>query len=167
MSQTSRPLALVTGASSGIGYELAKCCAENGFDLVVAADQPEIDGNKIGIWGISLGGGHVLHVAAFDKRLKAAVAVVPLGLDYDSLVPLMGPEGMAGFMGVLTGDRIGRAHGRPNGYIALVSDGLKHPVHYSIGEDTGIIDATRGVEWCVVGLDRNWAYAPACKMALP
>ena len=40
MDSTSRPLAIVTGASSGIGYNLAKCCAENGFDLVVAADQP-------------------------------------------------------------------------------------------------------------------------------
>jgi len=38
----SRPLAVVTGASSGIGYELAKCCAEHGFDLVIAADEPEI-----------------------------------------------------------------------------------------------------------------------------
>src|SRR5215210_2132798 len=37
---TTKPLALVTGASSGIGYELAKLCAENGFDLVVAADRP-------------------------------------------------------------------------------------------------------------------------------
>jgi uncharacterized protein len=37
---TGRPLAVVTGASSGIGYELAKLCAENGFDLVVAADRP-------------------------------------------------------------------------------------------------------------------------------
>lgn len=35
-----RPLAIVTGASSGIGYELAKQFAENGFDLVVAADRP-------------------------------------------------------------------------------------------------------------------------------
>jgi len=35
-----RPLAIVTGASSGIGYNLAKCCAQNGFDLLVAADQP-------------------------------------------------------------------------------------------------------------------------------
>jgi short-subunit dehydrogenase len=34
--------AVVTGASSGIGYELAKLCAENGFDLLIAADQPEI-----------------------------------------------------------------------------------------------------------------------------
>jgi uncharacterized protein len=39
----SRPLALVTGASTGIGFELAQCCAENGFDLIVAADEPEIE----------------------------------------------------------------------------------------------------------------------------
>lgn len=38
--ESYRPLAVVTGASSGIGYHLARCCAENGFDLVVAADQP-------------------------------------------------------------------------------------------------------------------------------
>src|SRR5215207_6346040 len=37
-----KPLAVVTGASTGIGYELARQCIENGFDLVVAADQPEI-----------------------------------------------------------------------------------------------------------------------------
>ena len=51
--------------------------------------------------------------------------------------------------------------------LALVSDGLKHPVHYSIGETTGMIGAGFGVEWCVVGLDRNWAFNPACKMARP
>jgi short-subunit dehydrogenase len=38
-----RPVAIVTGASTGIGYELAKCCAENGFDLVIAADEPRIN----------------------------------------------------------------------------------------------------------------------------
>ena len=37
-----RPLAVITGASSGIGYELAKLCADSGHDLVVAADQPAI-----------------------------------------------------------------------------------------------------------------------------
>ena len=51
--------------------------------------------------------------------------------------------------------------------LALVSDGLKHPVHYSIAETTGLIGASWGVEWCVVGLDRNMAYSPACKMARP
>lgn len=42
MAPTSRPLAVITGASTGIGYELAKCCAQEGFDLVVVADEPEI-----------------------------------------------------------------------------------------------------------------------------
>jgi short-subunit dehydrogenase len=39
----ARPLAIVTGASSGIGYYLAQECAENGFDLVIAADDPNIN----------------------------------------------------------------------------------------------------------------------------
>jgi short-subunit dehydrogenase len=37
-----RQFAIVTGASSGIGRELAKCCAENGFDLLIAAQGQEI-----------------------------------------------------------------------------------------------------------------------------
>src|SRR4051794_11572703 len=41
-NNNQRPFAIVTGASSGIGYELAKLCIQNGFDLVIAADQPEI-----------------------------------------------------------------------------------------------------------------------------
>src|SRR5262245_25362425 len=51
--------------------------------------------------------------------------------------------------------------------IVHISDGRKTAVHYSIGEDTGMIGMTWGVEWCIVGLDRNWAFAPHCKMALP
>ena len=51
--------------------------------------------------------------------------------------------------------------------VAAVSDGHKHTVNYSIAEDAGMIGMTWGVEWCVVGLDRNWAYNPACKMARP
>jgi short-subunit dehydrogenase len=37
-----RPLAVVTGSSSGIGLELARRCAEHGFDLVAAADEPQL-----------------------------------------------------------------------------------------------------------------------------
>lgn len=38
----NKPFAVVTGASSGIGLELAAICAQEGFDLLIAADQPEI-----------------------------------------------------------------------------------------------------------------------------
>ena len=38
----SKPFAIVTGASSGIGLELATICAQEGFDLLIAADRPEI-----------------------------------------------------------------------------------------------------------------------------
>jgi len=49
----------------------------------------------------------------------------------------------------------------------LVSDGRWRPIYYSIIEDAGMIGGTWGVEWCVVGIDRNWAYNPLCKMARP
>jgi uncharacterized protein len=39
----SRKLAIVTGASSGIGLELAKLAAQDGFDLIVAADTPFVE----------------------------------------------------------------------------------------------------------------------------
>ena len=51
--------------------------------------------------------------------------------------------------------------------VVEVTDGRRHVIHYSIAEDTGMVGATWGVEWCVVGLDRNWAYNPACQMARP
>src|SRR3954469_12762904 len=59
----SKPFAIVTGASSGIGLELAAICAQQGFDLLIAADRPEI------------------HTAADRLRsLGAAVSVVETDL---------------------------------------------------------------------------------------
>jgi uncharacterized protein len=40
MNANMRPLAVVTGASSGIGLGLARECARGGFDLLIAADRP-------------------------------------------------------------------------------------------------------------------------------
>jgi short-subunit dehydrogenase len=42
MTRALPQLAIVTGASTGIGYELAACCARDGFDLLIAADEPRI-----------------------------------------------------------------------------------------------------------------------------
>ena len=50
---------------------------------------------------------------------------------------------------------------------ALVSDGKPRTVNYSIIEDGGWASFGDGLEFCVVGLDRNWAYNPTCRMARP
>jgi hypothetical protein len=47
------------------------------------------------------------------------------------------------------------------------SDGKLRKVNFSIIEDGGFAGYEQGVEWCVTGLDRNWAYNPLCKAAGP
>ena len=42
MNQQGTRVAMVTGASTGIGFELARCCARDGFDLIIAADDAAI-----------------------------------------------------------------------------------------------------------------------------
>lgn len=50
---------------------------------------------------------------------------------------------------------------------ATVSSGRRHRIDYSVREELGFIGNGWGVEWCVLGLDRNMAYSPACRMARP
>src|SRR5207302_567852 len=50
---------------------------------------------------------------------------------------------------------------------AIISDGTPRTVNFSIIEDGGFASIGNGVEFCVVGLDRNWAYNPTCRMARP
>jgi hypothetical protein len=50
---------------------------------------------------------------------------------------------------------------------AVINDGARHPLFYSIAEDTGMIGMSWGVNFCVAGLDRNWAYNPDCRSAKP
>ena len=49
----------------------------------------------------------------------------------------------------------------------LLNDQSYHKVSYSVVEDGGMIGFGYGVEWCVEGLDRDLAYAPACQLARP
>src|SRR5205807_1759148 len=43
MPESQRKLAVVTGASTGIGFELARECAQNEFDLLIAANESELE----------------------------------------------------------------------------------------------------------------------------
>src|SRR5437773_11664814 len=46
--------------------------------ITFAETLPEVDKNRIGVWGSSYSGGHVLALGAIDRRVKCVVAQVPL-----------------------------------------------------------------------------------------
>jgi hypothetical protein len=50
---------------------------------------------------------------------------------------------------------------------AVINDGARHAIFYSIAEDDGLVGNDWGVNFCVVGLDRSLAYGPACRAARP
>ncbi len=50
---------------------------------------------------------------------------------------------------------------------ALLNDRTYHQITYNVAEDQGIIGMDFGVEFCLSGLDREYAYAPNCKMERP
>lgn len=74
---TPRPFAVVTGASSGIGYELALECARAGFDLAVAADEPDLQraAETFSQWGA-----HTIAVEA-DLASRAGVERLLAAID--------------------------------------------------------------------------------------
>jgi uncharacterized protein len=92
VSPHHHPLAIVTGASTGIGYELARCCAKNGFDLLIAADEPAIHqaAMKLADTGVSVGaveadlstveGVEALLSAAAGRPVEALLANAGRGL---------------------------------------------------------------------------------------
>ncbi len=70
--------------------------------------RPEVDASRIGVWGSSYSGAHVLHLAAFDKRIKAAVAQVPLVNGWQNAQRLLRPDVFAQFIEALAQDRVQR-----------------------------------------------------------
>ena len=83
MDLTPRPLAVVTGASSGIGHELAKLCADDGYDLVIAADEGPLDdvANQLRAEGATVSVVHAdLATAAGVARLVEVIGGRPVAV---------------------------------------------------------------------------------------
>ena len=88
--------------------------------------QPEVDANRIGAWGASFGGAHVLYLAAFDKRIKAAVAAIPSMRTIDTMVHFIGRQGLGQIQGFLGWDRTNRYQTGAVTYMKTVSDGTEN-----------------------------------------
>ncbi|HEU4431560.1 MAG TPA: alpha/beta fold hydrolase [Myxococcota bacterium] len=74
---------------------------------------PSVDPARIGLWGTSYSGGHVLTVAALDSRVRCVVSQVPFvsgRRNFDVWVPA---NERAATLAFLAADRDGRARGEP------------------------------------------------------
>ena len=65
----------------------------------------EVDPNRIGVWGTSYSGGHVMFLAAYDRRIKAVVSQVPVSNVWDTYFDAMPVEQRNGFLGWLASNR--------------------------------------------------------------
>ncbi|RVX72007.1 hypothetical protein B0A52_04605 [Exophiala mesophila] len=74
--------------------------------ITYASTRPEVDADRIGIWGTSYSGGHVLTVAAIDRRVKVVLS--------------QGPCLEAAF----AADRIARLQGKEATYVPIVHEDL-------------------------------------------
>jgi fermentation-respiration switch protein FrsA (DUF1100 family) len=88
--------------------------------ITYAKTLPEVDGEKIGIWGSSFSGGHVQVVAAYDKRVRAAVAQVPFVSGYGNVRALVRADLLPGFRTQFEADREARFQGGAPGMVPVV-----------------------------------------------
>jgi short-subunit dehydrogenase len=91
-THNGRPFAIVTGASSGIGFELARQCIAHGYDLLIAADSAKIesaaaqlrtDGTAIDVVEADLAtmsGVDALYAATKGRKVDALLANAGHGL---------------------------------------------------------------------------------------
>lgn len=76
-----------------------------------------VDPGRIGVWGISYSGGHVLQLAATDRRIKAASSVVPVINGYENLRLAHGTISFRELMRAVEADRSARFGGGDPGYL--------------------------------------------------
>ncbi|MEU2275720.1 alpha/beta hydrolase, partial [Nocardia rhamnosiphila] len=72
-----------------------------------------IDGDRIGIWGTSYAGAHVLVVAATDRRVRAVVSQVPLTNGWATFGRLVPSIMLPTVHQAIAADRLARAAGGP------------------------------------------------------
>ena len=94
--------------------------------ITFASNQPELDSNRIGIWGISYSGGHVLIVGATDPRVKAVVSNVAVIDGYETMWRMHGTDRFRGLKQFVAEERAKRTQTGEHSYMAM-SGVPQHP----------------------------------------
>lgn len=101
----------------------------------------DVDAERIGIWGASFAGAQVSYVASIDRRVKAAVAVVPVTDGYKWMKLLRSETHFDELLVAVEADRAARYAGHPSARIPVVAG---HGELCGIPADPDIIDFFHG-----------------------
>jgi fermentation-respiration switch protein FrsA (DUF1100 family) len=88
--------------------------------ITYAQTRSEVDPDRIGVWGSSYSGGHVLVVAAIDRRVRCVVAQVPLASGYQNIKRLVRQDFLAPNRATMDADRAARYRGEPPAMVPVV-----------------------------------------------
>ncbi|KID83755.1 Esterase/lipase [Metarhizium guizhouense ARSEF 977] len=95
--------------------------------ITYAQLRPEVNKDKIGIWGTSYSGGHVLWVGAVDRHVKVVLLQVPCVDGYSNFHRLIRPDFIPGLNLLFENDRLGRAQGEAAGVLPVVDRDVRKP----------------------------------------
>lgn len=118
--------------------------------ITFAETLPETDPARIGVWGSSYSGGHVLVVAATDRRVKCVVSQVPLISGHRNARRLIRADYFAGVLAMCDDDRRARYAGGKPAMIPVVAEdpaapsALPTPDSFTWFTETG---KTRAPSW--------------------
>ena len=90
--------------------------------ITFAGSLPGVDKGKIGVWGSSYSGGHVLVVAAIDRRVKCVVSQVPLISGLGNARRLIRSDFIAAVRANFDADRESRYAGNPPAMIPVAAE---------------------------------------------
>jgi fermentation-respiration switch protein FrsA (DUF1100 family) len=82
----------------------------------------EVDPDRVGIWGISYSGGHVLITGGTDPRVKCIVSTIPVVEGYRNLRRVHGTVGFRRLMSAVLADRKRRYEGGDSEYIQMSAE---------------------------------------------
>jgi hypothetical protein len=90
----------------------------------------EVDAGRIGVWGTSYAGGHVLVLAATDRRIRAVVSQVPTISGYEQGLRRVPPDAVAALERLFDEDERAQFRGEPPRRQLVVGDDPSIPASY-------------------------------------
>ena len=102
-------------------------CSDLRDAITFAQSTDGVDKDKIGLWGYSFGGGHVVYLAAVDRRVKAVISLAPMTDGWENFLRLARPDLVQQLNQGFEMDRISRAAGNPPTTLPVVSADPREP----------------------------------------